>query len=430
MALTRQNVPPLYPPIIPLEQIRKTLPNGTAMLVYTKCFDDLYGFLVGSDGSLSMWQVEQQRKEKPLEVQIQNYLQALGNRNINQTLTLKELAEPDAKWKSAGASLLTMLLGNEKRQADFKELVIVPSGILWYLPFDTLCVEVGEKYFPILTAGDAPLKIRYAPTAALGMPKQSGKRVNSDMLVLLGKLKSSESPEAAADAFERFKKSGMTNLVALDQQQYQEKQDIFSQGVSASVFSSLLPNLVVLDEIPPLPTNSPPLDWTPFQGDKAKKKNPITTWLPLPYGGPQLIVLPAFHTAAENGLKEHRRSSKSKEPFYEANGDDLFLSSMLLESCGAETILMSRWRTGGRSSFDLTEQFLKGYAAMPAADAWRQAILSVGSSPLVLAEEPRVKEKESEDSPIANHPFFWGGYILIDRGEVSEAAEKKTEETL
>ncbi|MDR3234625.1 MAG: CHAT domain-containing protein [Planctomycetaceae bacterium] len=436
MALTRSNVPQLFPPVIPLEQIRKDLPKGTAMLVFADCFEQLYGFLVGSDGSLAMWQVEQKVKEKPLYVQIADYLKALGNQNANQILPLKDLTNPNAKWKELGAALQTRLLGNEERNTDFTELVIVPSGLLWYLPFETLCVDTGskdtgKKYTPLLTAGESPLTIRYAPTASLGVPKRSGKRINSETLVLLGKLKSSEPPETAINAFERFQKSGIKNLTALSGNSLSDGAEFFPSGISAGgvaapVFASLIPNLVVLDEIPRLP-NDPPLAWSPFQNDKAKKKNPVTAWLPLPYGGPQLVVMPAFHTAAESGLKE--RKKKEKEMFYETNGDDLFLSAMLLQSCGADTILISRWKTGGRSSFDLTEQFLKSYADLPAAAAWRQAVLTVGSSLLVLKEEPRVKEKETEETPFANHPFFWGGYMLIDRGELPQE-EQKAEENL
>jgi len=121
------------------------------------------------------------------------------------------------------------------------------------------------------------------------------------------------------------------------------------------------------------------------------------------------VVLPAFHTPAESSLRN-----------VPGNGDDLFLSSMLLQACGAQTILISRWRTGGRVSYDLTEQFLVQFAQRPAAAAWRQAVMEVGSNPIHIDEEPRVqRDTRTPDAepPIANHPFFWGAFMLIDRGE-------------
>ena len=68
-------------------------------------------------------------------------------------------------------------------------------------------------------------------------------------------------------------------------------------------------------------------------------------------------------------------------------------------------------------SYDLTEQFLVQLAEKPAAAAWRQAILEVGSNSIKLDEEPRVRKEPNVEPPIANHPFFWGAFMLIDRGE-------------
>jgi CHAT domain-containing protein len=121
-----------------------------------------------------------------------------------------------------------------------------------------------------------------------------------------------------------------------------------------------------------------------------------------------LVVLPGFRTSAESAFRVPGVH----------NGDDLVLSAMLLHASGARAVLISRWNTGGRVSYDLVEQFLLQLAERPAAEAWRQAILEVGSNPIHLDEEPRVRrEPNMEEPPIANHPFFWGALMLIDRGE-------------
>jgi len=128
-----------------------------------------------------------------------------------------------------------------------------------------------------------------------------------------------------------------------------------------------------------------------------------------------MLVLPGFHTPAESALKPSGTGPKAVP-----NGDDLFLSAMALEACGARTILISRWKTGGRASFDLVGAFLHNHATMPAAEAWRQAIINVGGEPLILEEEPRVRSTTGDAAPLANHPFFWGAFMLIDRGEHPE----------
>ncbi|MDR0391587.1 MAG: hypothetical protein LBH59_06750, partial [Planctomycetaceae bacterium] len=123
----------------------------------------------------------------------------------------------------------------------------------------------------------------------------------------------------------------------------------------------------------------------------------------------------AFHTPAETAL---RAPSSAKTP-YLANGNDIFMTAMALEACGAKTILMSRWRTGGRSTYDLVGEFMKAYPDMPAANAWRQAVLNVGVKPIEVEQEPRIKITPKDEKPLAAHPFFWSPFILIDRGEIA-----------
>jgi hypothetical protein len=309
------------------------------------------------------------------------------------------LANPQDKWKESGAKLLKRLLGNKVRPVpNLTELVIVPTGALWYVPFEAMSVKSGDQYRPLLTASQTPLNIRYAPMASLGVPLKSGRRMNAETLVVCGKFMPRDSADVALDAVNRYDKSGVKNLTVMSAI---EKTSMLP--ALASVFASRIQQLVVLDDIPLMP----PLGWTPFANDRAKAVNPVVTWLRLPWGGPSLVVLPGFHTAAEDFL----RSNGVR------NGDDLFLSAMLLEACGAQTILISRWRTGGRVSYDLVEQFLLQLAERPAAEAWRRTILEVGSNPVKVDEEPRVKLEANQQPPIANHPFFWGAFMLIDRGE-------------
>jgi hypothetical protein len=232
--------------------------------------------------------------------------------------------------------------------------------------------------------------------ASLGLPTKGGRSVNAETLVMSGKLMTRDSPEVALEAINRFGKSGVKNLTIM---RTEERTPL---PASPSAFASLVQQLVVLDDVP----MAAPLAWFPFT---SKAKVPVASWLTLPWGGPRLVVLPGFHTAAESSFRSPGVS----------NGDDLFLSAMLLEACGARTILISRWRTGGRVSYDLVEQFLLRLTEKPASEAWRQAIMEVGSKPINLDEEPRVRKEKDVDTPVANHPFFWGAFMLIDRGEAA-----------
>jgi len=396
MALARTRVPQMFPPMMSLEQIRRELPENTAMLTFVESLGNVYGFMI-DHRSMADWRVVQSPRDKPLHELITDYLRDLGNTGAAQPMGTRDLANPQGRWRESGAMLLQRLLGNQMRPGNFTELVIVPTGPLWYVPFEAMSVPSGDQLRPLLTAGDAPLTVRYAPTAALGVPNQpSWRSVNAETLVLCGKLTPRDSVDVALEAVSRFGHSGVRNLYTLNADERNA-----TLPASASAFASKVQQLVVLDTIP----LAAPLGWSPFT---ARDRTPLASWLSLPWGGPRLVVLPAFHTAAESAFRGQGVQ----------NGDDLFHSAMLLQACGARTVLISRWSTGGRVSYDLVEQFLLQLAERSATEAWRQAILEVGSNPINLEEEPRVRaEPNMEEPPIANHPFFWGALMLIDRGE-------------
>ena len=114
-----------------------------------------------------------------------------------------------------------------------------------------------------------------------------------------------------------------------------------AQAPSALV-RTLVDGLIVLDDIK---TTDGAYGWSPTQLETGSGGG-LSTWMKLPWGGPEWIVLPGFHTAAENGVRKGT-----------VDGNDLFLATCGLMSTGVRTILISRWRPGGQSSFDLVREF-------------------------------------------------------------------------
>jgi hypothetical protein len=93
---------------------------------------------------------------------------------------------------------------------------------------------------------------------------------------------------------------------------------------------------------------------------------------------------------------------------------------------GARTVLITRWRTGGRTNFDLVREFAKELPNVPAAEAWQRATLLAREAPLDPAKEPRLKKADdTADMPTADHPFFWAGYLLVDTGPRPEPPAKE-----
>jgi hypothetical protein len=95
---------------------------------------------------------------------------------------------------------------------------------------------------------------------------------------------------------------------------------------------------------------------------------------------------------------------------------------------GARTVLLSRWRTGGRTNLDLVREYARELPEGPAAAAWQRACLLARESPLDSQNEPRLKGLEdASEPPAASHPFFWAGYLLVDtspRPEEKDSADE------
>ncbi|MCL2624192.1 MAG: CHAT domain-containing protein, partial [Planctomycetaceae bacterium] len=139
----------------------------------------------------------------------------------------------------------------------------------------------------------------------------------------------------------------------------------------------------------------------------------FSDWLRLPWGGPKLVVLPGYRTAASDALRTRD------------DGYELFVPLTALLACGAETVVISRWQPGGRTACDQIGEYLKNAKDenLTAAQAWQRASLQIAGSKLVAGEEPRIKGTSAEKAAVdarANHPFFWGSMLFCDRPSESQ----------
>ena len=108
-------------------------------------------------------------------------------------------------------------------------------------------------------------------------------------------------------------------------------------------------------------------------------------------------------------------------------GNEIFLSVCGLMSSGTRTLLLSRWRTGGKTSFDLIREFVQELPHTTPAKAWQRSIFLTVASRIDPEAEPRIKRTPDGEAPRAKHPFFWAGYMLVDSGEPKKPAEKPGE---
>src|SRR5262249_1612903 len=151
----------------------------------------------------------------------------------------------------------------------------------------------------------------------------------------------------------------------------------------SSVYCTLFDRLAVLDDIEPA---AHPFAWKPIRtriSPADKFGSTLDHWMQLAWGGREQVILPGYHTPAEHGLSE---KEKEKHP----GGMDVFLSTCGMMATGSRTILLSRWRTGGKTSFDLVREFAQELPRRSPAEAWQRSVLLGSEMPLVPDEEPRV----------------------------------------
>jgi len=394
IAVRREPAALVFPPLRSTKVVQQSLPKGTALLAFFVAGGQLHAFLLNQERS-QYWPV---KGAALLPKRMAGLLREMGNYDQNRELAGKELNSP--QWKESASEILALLL--EGSQADFSrkfpELVVVPDGILWYLPFEALTVKVDGQWQPLISR----FRIRYAPTMSLSVPDNRGQRLRPDTLVVAGRLHPRDEPGVAQAAFQELAKAAPP-AAGIDKPPL---------PASPSLFKVRVNQLIVLDDLGAVDLAS--LAWPPIPLDKGKPGSTLSDWLGLPWGGPEVVILPGIQTPAGNGLKRSARW---------ADGSDLFLSVCALLSTGTRTVLMSRWRPGGQSAIELLREFVQEMPNTAPDDAWQRAVLLLAESRLSAEKEPRIKQSSKEDPIKGDHPFFWAGYMLVDPGDVPVKAE-------
>lgn len=380
MAVRREPAEMIFPPLRTIEDVKASLGDSEVLWAFFATRRNLYAFLMSND-RFAVWQV---RSPASVKKQIGTLLRDMGNFESNQQVAASDLASEN--WKAASAKLMSLLLerSNVDLSGNFQEIVIVPDGALWYLPFETL--PIGEPDKQKLLVSQA--RVRYAPTVGLAVPYLGTKKPRPSIGVALGKLFPQDKEEVTQEAFERLAPA-VAGAIALPRE----------LAAPAHMYRVMLDGLIVLDDIP---AAANPYGWHPLGGKGAA---PLGGWLSLPFGAPEQIVLPGFHTSAETGLKKGA-----------SEGEEIFLSLCGLLGSGARTVLISRWRTGGQTSLDLVREYAQELPHARPAEAWQRSVQVVRDSPLDPDREPRVKDAPRMEDTKTNHPFFWAGYMLVDSG--------------
>ncbi|MFM1903623.1 MAG: hypothetical protein RLZZ440_1523 [Planctomycetota bacterium] len=394
LAIGRQATPPAFPPLSSTAEIRRRLAKGQALLSFHWTASGLFAAFETSD-RLIAWQVRQ-AAGIPGELAVLAAEFGLGERLA--TVTSERLL--GSEWQGSAARLERMLFENSRgvSLADgIDELVIVPDGWLWYLPFEILPIastQAGEAARPLREL----VRLRYAPTRTLAVLRYES-RGPGLAGGIVGRMGRGEKPAAGFDAMEAM-------LAGVD------RRVVFEPAASApppALVGSLCDSLVIADELAATDPAAVPLLTT---GAGRPGITPAD-WLAAPVKQPQRVVLPGLQSAVAGGL--------AKPP--SRPGSELFLTATDLVAAGAHTALLSRWRMGGLTASQLVQEFLREASrGEPAPAAWQRAVDLMLPEPPDLDREPRIEHRGGGLLADSRHPLFWSGYLLIDCGGGAYAA--------
>lgn len=414
IGVDRVYAPVMFPPQRSTKEVQALLGKGQAVLVFfattanAETPSQFYVFLLMSDkdkdkekDKYPSWKVAQ--GVAGFNDATQKLLREMGHFARDSELRPAQLQS--TAWQARAADIYKQIFtaapssgassggASSAIPPGIEELVIVPDSVLWYLPFEALQVPAGGDKMQSLID---KYRLRYAPTMSLAVPDGLGRKIGGNLAVSVGQLMPGKGhDQRAAAAFTELQRV-VPSAVALPSPLPER----------SSIYSTLFDRLLVLDDID---TSAGPLAWRPVRPRLKPEAtaSPLAGWIELPWGGPDQVILPGFHTPAEHGLND-----KEKNPA----GMDVFVSTCGLMAAGSRTVLLSRWRTGGKTSFDLVREFAQELPQTTAAHAWQRSVMLCKEAPLVPDQEPRVSLGSGTGAMNGSHPFFWSGYLLMDTG--------------
>ncbi len=378
-ALRREPADMVFPPQVELSEFRENIAEDQLALVTLMTANGYHLFFVNGN---SVKYIGLSR-ERDIQRIVAGLLKKIGA--MDASLDISTL---QADWKTTATESTKKLLG-EISTDDWKkvrELVIVPDGLLWYLPFELLQVGEGAEQQNLFDA----VEIRYSPTLYLGFRNQRPYYPIARTAAVAAKIHLRLDAEVSANAFKELS-ADLPTAVAYEK----------STRAPSNLLGSLFDQLVVWSEVNPT-RNASLLDIHPMQIDQGLIGSTLGGWMTLPWYGPEHVTMPGF--ISDGGLALRGK----------LNGTDLFLTTTALMGAGTRTLLISRWRVGGANSLALSRNYARRLPTMPGGLALRESVAAARQLDLNYELEPQIRTKKNEPVLKAEHPYFWAGLMRFE----------------
>jgi|MDTA01.2.fsa_nt_gb tetratricopeptide (TPR) repeat protein len=394
LSLRREHSEFVFPPITTIPDIQQKLGEKQLVWMFVESSLGVYACMITQSES-SLRPIPE---AKNIRGELTQLYRNLGIYDRNSSLDAETLGSKD--WHESIVSLRNILAPTRDKEfwAQFDEIVVIPDGLLWYLPFEML--PLGDDAEETLLS---QATIRYAPTLGTSVTDKEVAETDRPLGVVTGRLFPKDTPEVAQEWFKEIETEN-PNAVQFETR---------LPGPSGLI-GGLCDTILVLDDLDG--KSSGLYGWAPMQLDNGENGSSLYNWMMLPWEGPATLVLPGFHTAAEKGLRQT------------ATGQEIYSAICGLMASGCDTVLISRWRMAGQTSFELMREFVRELPNDSAAAAWQRSIVLAREQPLNPSAEPRLKESREAFPPDSRHPAFWAGYLLADRGANGEKIAEEGEE--
>ncbi len=392
ISLTREPCELAFPRPLSTAQVQQALRPNQLILSLLRIGDVYHVMTLGS----GRYSIEGAAQVRELDRKILELLKQISVGEKSAVYDADVFAGP--KWRETALEISKMLFQKSDVQslAAVEELIVIPDGKAWYLPMELLQTGTAGQTSNLIDS----VRIRYAPLASLAVPDERTSRRFQRRAVVAERNFNRDSEALIADGVKRLR-DAMPELVVVER----------TFGGPSSLLAPTLDQLFVWrDNREKSASREGPLSIAPMQVDEGKPGSDLASWMALPWRGPDQLVWTGLSTDIEG-------SSRSR-----ADGSELFFTSTALMGAGVRTILLSRWRVGGKSTIDLTREFaIDLNRGEQASAAWQRSVELFQSAEIDLASEPRVRPVDLPEPLTGEPPFFWAGYMVFDGGGESGA---------
>ncbi len=375
LALQRTDLPVAFPRPLTAKSDWEPLADEDAVLAFIPAGDNVLGVLA-TNNKTTVWPVAGFRT---MPQQIARLMQEVGV--VRRRSGTAQLPADDQAWQAMALSIRDRLIPNMELLAQTKRLAIVPTGALWYLPFEML---------PTAEAGSARLnaatKITYAPTPGLAIHAVPASDSNLPVAIL-------------TDLFFAPRDAERNEEIAQTLQAAVENPLVLPGPASApgQWIGASSRHLVVA--APVTPAKAPlPFAWSPLVYDGGMPGGQLADWMRLPFQPPESLALPGLRTGAVQAQAGH--------------GEELFYASMALHASGVSKLILSRWPVGGESTGLLLKEYVQELPFIGSDAAWRRGVAIMREAELDPTREPLLTSGDAEHEQLTgDQPLFWAGYM-------------------